>query len=125
MNCRVLFIGILMLMTSVVGCYSKMGTKIDTDALSHIEKGRTTKAQVEALLGVPTGRANNDGLEAYHYEYLGRHLPGQMYIPIVGPFIAGSSLEAQRVEIVFDKTGVVQSVNTIEKKSDFGPLEAR
>jgi outer membrane protein assembly factor BamE (lipoprotein component of BamABCDE complex) len=128
------YIWLVLIAVSVGGCVSgTSGTMQSQDKLSQIQKGITTRSQVETLLGSPTNVMNTpDGKTVLLY------VAGQVdtqndfswMIPVVGGFIPqhnSSSSRMQQVDITLDANNVVEdcevndnTTNTNVDSSIFG-----
>jgi len=101
---------------SLVGCTSgRSGTKVEREQVSQIQKGVTTRAQVEALFGLPTvASMMGDGrrMLVYHgMEVKGSSDHYLMAVPVVGSFLPHSSkttTQRQSLHIILSKAGVVE-----------------
>jgi outer membrane protein assembly factor BamE (lipoprotein component of BamABCDE complex) len=89
------------------------GTRITQDAIDHIVKGRTTRAQLEALIGSPdyVGMMG-DGRRMLVYSYMdtGTQLS-------VLPLMAGmnSNMRHQTLQVILSKNNVVQDFEFSDK----------
>ena len=104
----------------LAGCASA-GNKIDPDAVSKIEKGVTTKAQVIALLGNPMSVSLlGDGREMLFWSYARTRLKGATFVPVVGLFKGGSNTNTNAVQVLLNKDKIVEDFtsndSTIESK---------
>jgi len=115
----------LYLATGLIACVltgcatssSEAGTKISADKVSQIQKGVTTRAQIEALLG-PADFVSMmpGGKRMLNYNYVNTdvqaHATAASYIPYVGLFAGGTkgnmTLRQQRLQIMLDEKGVVE-----------------
>jgi outer membrane protein assembly factor BamE (lipoprotein component of BamABCDE complex) len=107
MNVRIslhaLFGGLLIL----AGC-ATTGTKLDPDAVYRIEKGRTTKSQVETMLGSPMSMSLlPDGRRQAMYLYHSSHGDALLYTPFVN-YVAGGMVNHRQTLQVIYKDDVVQ-----------------
>lgn len=75
----------------------------------HIEKGVTTKEQVQALLGQPQNVSFNNGQEQWTYNFAHATPTAVNFVPIVGLFVHGANVDHKMLVILFDKNGVVQN----------------
>ena len=92
----------------VVGCAS-YGNKIEVSKLDQIKKGVTTRAEVEALFGLPMNTSLlGDGRRMMLYNYHESQVKGQTFIPYAGAFMGGSRSRNQSLQIVLSKDNVVQ-----------------
>lgn len=91
----------------LAGCASA-GRKFDTQAASQIQKGTTTKAQVQQLVGLPQNIGkDSDGNETWTYAYARSTAKGTSFIPIAGAFMGGADTQEQKLVVKFDPAGVV------------------
>lgn len=96
------------------GCYSSStGTKMDTNQVSKIEKGKTTRKEVEAMLGTPSHvamMAEGRRVMTYHFNETNARVKGQSFIPFYGAFGGGSKMDShqQALQINLDKNGIVE-----------------
>jgi hypothetical protein len=81
-----------------------------------IQKGATTRAQIDAMFGPPISIAivdNGDRLASYHaHQTTTPPVNGASFIPLVGPFIAasqdnGTSVRRQILQVRYSASGVV------------------
>jgi outer membrane protein assembly factor BamE (lipoprotein component of BamABCDE complex) len=81
------------------GCMSyRAGTKIEADKIAQIKKGRTTRAEIEALLGPPMSVGMMGGgrrLLVYRYTEVSRRVKGSSFIPYAGAFVGGATGESR------------------------------
>jgi hypothetical protein len=100
-------IGLLAVSLALAGCVSS-GKEISDSQLNQFVRGRTTEADVVAVLGQPnfTDRSAT-GQFTDTYEYMKAGPEAQTYIPIVGAFIASSDMKTQAVRFVFSAKGVL------------------
>lgn len=98
---------ILISLTGVSACFpgqtTVSGRKIDKSTWERIVKGKTTEAEVIALLGEPQmRRVNSDGTKTYTYMY------HEMNISNMAPFqLPKTESYTEHHEIVFDRRGIV------------------
>jgi outer membrane protein assembly factor BamE (lipoprotein component of BamABCDE complex) len=96
------------------GCASTShGTKIDTQNVSKIEKGVTTRAEVEQMFGSPMNVSlMGDGRRSmtYHYMESDTKVKGTSFIPIAGAFMGGSKgkMRTQQLQVILTKDEVVE-----------------
>lgn len=108
----VLVVGVVALL--LVGCAStSSGTKMSSVDIGKIEKGKTTRAEVERLFGPPmqtvmTG--NDQRMMVYTYHSTTAQAKPETAIPIVGIFIGGARgrSEIQTLYVRLDKNNVVE-----------------
>ncbi len=112
MHRLIIFISLLAL---IAGCTATQtnGVKLDPNAVARIQKGVTTRAEVESLLGQPMTMAMADRgrrIMVYHFtESAGRSKP-QSYIPVVGLFAGATegTSRTQMLQIFLDGRNVVE-----------------
>jgi len=85
-----------------------MGNKLDSDAVHRIQKGVTTRAQVEAMLG-PPGMMSllPDGRRQGMYIFSQTKGDALFYTPYVNYFAGGTINRKQTLQVVY-KDDVVQ-----------------
>ncbi|WP_419307278.1 outer membrane protein assembly factor BamE domain-containing protein [Chromohalobacter israelensis] len=94
---------------SVVGCAS-YGKKIDANTIKQIEKGKTTEAQIVAMLGSPMSvGVTPDGEKILMYMYTKSQAKASTFIPVVGAFVGGADTKTQTLQIWIDENGVVST----------------
>jgi hypothetical protein len=102
----------------LAGCAaSQTGQEPMTRAqVDSIQKGATTRAQIDAMLGPPISVAivdNGDRLASYRARQTTTPpVNGAAFIPLVGPFIAasqdeGTSVRRQTLQVRYSASGVV------------------
>lgn len=73
-----------------------------------IVAGKTTKRDVQAYLGGPDSiNLTDGGQEVWQYSHAKTSVNAASYIPIVGLFAGGSTVDQKILTILFDKKGVV------------------
>lgn len=114
------------------GCASTShGTKIDTQNVSRIEKGVTTRAEVEQMFGPPMNVGlMGDGRRSMMYQYMetDTKVKGTSFIPFAGPFMGGSkgTTRTQQLQVILTKDEVVEDyvmndgTSKIDHSSGFG-----
>ena len=89
------------------------GVKLDRSKVSQIQKGVTTRAEVEALFGPPIiVSPMSDGLRTMFYNSAeaSSHATPETYIPVVGLFAGGcrGQTKIQRLQIMLNKADIVE-----------------
>jgi len=85
----------------------EVGRPLDPAAFQKIEVGKTTEAQVIALLGPPQKKTvNADGSKIYGYTHVRSHAWAV-------PFYAKGTASGEKVIINFDPSGIVTSVDSV------------
>jgi outer membrane protein assembly factor BamE (lipoprotein component of BamABCDE complex) len=102
----------LLAVVVMAGCSSVGNREIADDSrIAKIEKGKSTKADVEALVGKPTTVDFTDGgLEKWLYVYTTSQMRGASFIPVVGIFAGGSDINSDTLTVLFSKEGIVENV---------------
>jgi outer membrane protein assembly factor BamE (lipoprotein component of BamABCDE complex) len=116
----------------VAGCASSSyGTKLDKNKVAQIQKGVTTRAEVEQMLGQPENVSlMGDGRRMMMYSYTesNAHVKGTSFIPIAGAFMGGSegTMHHQQLQVVLNKNDVVEDyvmndgMKNLDHSSGFG-----
>lgn len=88
--------------------------EVQTDAqlADQIVVGRSTQADVVALLGQPGFRQQSAGGEVWGYTYDTRLTNAAMYIPVVQMVAGRAGQQSEVVTISFNRAGVVRDVRT-------------
>lgn len=110
------------------GCMSMGNPAVQYEALtSQIEPGKSTKADVRALLGKPTTVAtvtiNGQRLETWYYSYSDIHTSPWTYVPIIGLFAGSAKVETASYSVTFpDGRDVVQDITRSHFTGESGPF---
>jgi outer membrane protein assembly factor BamE (lipoprotein component of BamABCDE complex) len=98
----------LLLLVLLGGCVT-VGSQIDQSKVSAFEKGKTTRAEVEAALGQPqTVSTSADGKMIAGYVYIKAQARAESFIPIVGAFVGGTDSTTQVFTVTYDNAGIFQ-----------------
>ncbi|MBX4210629.1 outer membrane protein assembly factor BamE [Candidatus Parcubacteria bacterium] len=92
-----------------VGCASEQGARVDSNKVSQIKKGVTTKDEVVQMLGDPVSVSMLPGggrMMLYMHNKITTQ--GQSFVPYVGMFTAGGNTERQTLQISINKDGIVE-----------------
>ena len=108
----------------LVGC-ATVGSNYDSNKVSQIIEGKTTKAEVIRLLGEPTMTGNSTGglsgdgqFSSYAVFSYGRSTARpETFIPVVGVLVGGADSETKSLTVFFDENDVVTSTTSSEMKS--------
>ena len=98
----------------LIGCATTGNVQIaDPGTVSKIEEGKSSKADVRALVGEPT-KVNFDTNknEIWEYIYTKASAKPASFIPVVGLFAGGADMSGNTLTILFDKNGVVERVGS-------------
>ena len=105
---------LILLCLAVSACASSGNKQItDTGAVAKIEEGKSTKADVRALVGEPTKvnfRENNT--EVWEYVYTRGQVRPATFVPVVGWFAGGMDTTGSTLTILFNNNGIVQKVGS-------------
>jgi outer membrane protein assembly factor BamE (lipoprotein component of BamABCDE complex) len=83
----------------------------DADVLSRIEVGKSTQADVAALLGYPlTASYGEKGEQTWHYAYTTDTPMAPAYLPVVKAFTPDLRQTTREFGVTFDRNGVVKSL---------------
>jgi outer membrane protein assembly factor BamE (lipoprotein component of BamABCDE complex) len=95
----------------------------DTSLSQQITKGVTTKNQVRAALGAPSGTSITDsGNEAWYYYSYDMSVSPQSFIPVVGIFAGSGTSKNKTLTVLFDKQGIVINYTFNDTCAQSGPL---
>jgi outer membrane protein assembly factor BamE (lipoprotein component of BamABCDE complex) len=107
-------ISLILFCLAVSACASAGNKQItDTAAVAKIEEGKSTKADVRALVGEPTKvnfRDNNT--EVWEYVYTRGQVRPATFVPVVGWFAGGMDTTGSTLTILFNNNGIVQKVGS-------------
>lgn len=79
-----------------------------TDIMSQLEEGKTTKAQVETILGQPNSISFTDSAnEIWNYYYSTSTSHATNFIPYVNMFSQGHDVKTKELIILFNTEGVI------------------
>ena len=102
------------------GCMS-IGHPIDSAKLTQIKRGKTTRAEVLALLGKPDSMHRMESeffqLETWTYSFIHGSVKPETFVPIVGAFAGGARWQTRTVSIRF-KDGVVDMISDAAAASE-------
>jgi len=86
---------------------------------SQIQKGVTTRAEVEKNLGTPDYVSMlPDGRRTLIYRYFESQAKGQSFIPYAGMFVGGSNNKQQTLQIMISKNNLVEDYEFSEKATE-------
>ena len=89
------------------------GTKAITDAgvVSRIEVGKSTQADVAALLGYPiTASYGGQGEETWHYTWVTMYPTAFAFVPVVKAFTPSLGETTRELAVTFSRDGTVKSL---------------
>jgi outer membrane protein assembly factor BamE (lipoprotein component of BamABCDE complex) len=92
----------------LVGCASA-GTQVDPAKVATFQRGHTTAAEVQAVLGPPnTSTVAPDGSIMFVYVHARSQVRAATFIPYIGPFVGGADVSSQMVSFTFSPDGVLR-----------------
>jgi outer membrane protein assembly factor BamE (lipoprotein component of BamABCDE complex) len=108
---KLLTLGLLLVSSACVSA----GTQAikDSDVVSKIEVGKSTRSDVVALLGYPLAASHKDqGLReiTWHYYYATAYPNTSAFIPVVKAFTRNLNESTRMLSVTFDKNGTVRSL---------------
>lgn len=112
---RVIVSGIcLSLALLFIGCATAGNKQIaETGTVAKIEAGKSTKAEVKALVGEPTKVTfRDDNTEVWQYVYKRSQMRPASFVPVVKWFAGGVDVTGNNLTIVFNRDGIVQKVGS-------------
>ena len=102
------YLSSILLSIILIGCATG-GTKVDTNKLSQIKEGVTTKEEVVQLLGKPyMVNLNSDGKTVLMYQYTKASNRPSNFIPGLSLLAGGIDMQQQIVQILLDKNDKVE-----------------
>jgi outer membrane protein assembly factor BamE (lipoprotein component of BamABCDE complex) len=113
----------LALLLAVSGCVSA-GTQAvgDADVVAKIEVGKSTQADVAALLGYPLRASYGDqGEQTWHYTYTTATPLPTGYLPALKAFTPDLRDTTRALAVTFDRAGVVKSLGPEPPATSPGP----
>ncbi len=106
---RLLTVSILLVISACVS----VGTKAITDAsvVSQIEVGKSTRADVTALLGYPiTASYGDQGEETWHYTRVTTAPTAPAFVPVVKAVTPNLGETTRELAVTFNREGFVKSL---------------
>ena len=106
---KLLTVSVLLVVSACVGA----GTKAITDAgvVSQIEVGKSTQADVAALLGYPlTASYGDQGEETWHYTWITIYPRPTAFVPVVKAFTPSLGETTRALAVTFSPGGAVKSL---------------
>jgi len=108
----------------VISACVSAGTKAITDAgaVSRIEVGKSTQADVTALLGYPiTASYGGQGEETWHYTYITTYPKPTEFVPVVKGFTPNLGETTRELAVTFTPEGTVKSLGLNQPPGSPGP----
>ncbi len=106
---KLLTVAVLLVISACVSA----GTKAITDAgvVSQIEVGKSTRADVTALLGYPiTASYGDQGEETWHYTWITAYPKPTEFVPVVKAFTPHLSETTREFAVTFSRDGTVKNL---------------
>jgi len=108
----------------VVSACVSVGTQAITDAgvVSQIEVGKSTRAEVAALLGFPLATSHSDqGEETWHYTWITTYPTPAAFAPVAKAALPSLSEATRAFAVTFNQGGTVKSLGSHQPPLDPGP----
>lgn len=109
---RSAFAATLLAAALLAGCASAgneaLSKQTSTTLNQHVQKGVTTKAQVQAMLGQPQSVSFNAGQEQWTYNFAHATPTAVDFVPLVNLFVHHANVDHKMLVILFNKDGVVE-----------------
>jgi hypothetical protein len=93
------------LFTSAISACASNGIMVGDAQVPAFERGKTTEAEVVARLGQPSTIINHNGGHTLMYSGAQAQARPALFIPIVGPLVGGTDVQASSVMLRFDIDG--------------------
>lgn len=115
----------LAVILAVAGCVSS-GRRLDTDRVSQIRKGVTTRQEVLQLLGSPDQQTSDgDGNVTMVWQFTKATAKATNFIPVVNLFAGGADVQNQSVLVITGPNGIVRDFQYSSGGTEIGEnLEA-
>jgi outer membrane protein assembly factor BamE (lipoprotein component of BamABCDE complex) len=106
---KLLTVSLLLVISACVSAGTKAIT--DADIVSRIEVGKSTQADVTALLGYPLATSYSDqGKETWHYTWVTAAPTPTAFVPVVKAFTPSLHETTQELAVTFNRDGTVKSL---------------
>jgi len=108
----------------VVSACVSAGTKAITDAgcVSQIEVGKSTQADVAALLGYPiTASYGGQGEETWHYTWITTYPKPTAFVPLVKAVAPSLGETTRELSVIFSRDGTVKSLGVNQPRQNPAP----
>jgi outer membrane protein assembly factor BamE (lipoprotein component of BamABCDE complex) len=117
---RLLTVSVLLVISACVSA----GTKAITDAgvVSQIEVGKSTQADVAALLGYPiTASDGGQGEETWYYTWITTYPKPTAFVPVVKAFTPSLGETTRELAVTFSRDGTVKSLGVNRPRQSVTP----
>ena len=108
----------------VISACVSAGTKAITDAgcVSQIEVGKSTQADVAALLGYPvTASYGGQGEETWYYTWVTAYPTGYAFVPVIKAVAPSLGETSRALAVTFSRDGTVKSLGVNQPFQSFSP----
>ena len=96
----------------ILGGCAASGVQVKEEQLSQFEKGKATSSEVIEKLGQPSqSMLMPNGSRMLIYSYVQIQTRPETFIPLVGAFVGGADTRSNTAILMFDKSGILQSVS--------------
>lgn len=86
---------------------------------SKLEKGKTTKQQVQLALGDPSSTDYTDsGNEIWKYQHMRATAKAANFIPVVDLLAGGQDVKKKQLSLFFDDKGILKNYSMLETESE-------
>lgn len=117
---KLLTVSVLLMASACVSAGTKAIT--DADIVSQIEVGKSTQADVTALLGYPlTASYGDQGEETWHYDYVTMAPTTAAFVPVVNAFTSSLRETTREFSVTFNRDGTVKSLGLDQPPKSPGP----
>lgn len=100
---------VLVAALALASCAQQTGVQVQPEQYAHIEKGKSTEADVVAALGKPTTVTESNGYRFLSYSGSRAEANAATFIPIVG--LAAGTVKSQYTMVMFKfRDGVLEDI---------------
>lgn len=101
------FLVCALLLFSYLTSWASFPPRITQAEINQIRVGQTTEVELVHLFGTPTTRSTDLAQRISIDWFRSVPAPAQSYIPLIGPFLGGLTIEAQQLSVVLTPDGRV------------------
>jgi len=108
----------------VISACVSAGTQVITDAgcVSQIEVGKSTQADVAALLGYPiTASYGGQGEGTWHYSWITAYPTALAFVPVVKAVAPSLGETTRELSVTFSREGTVKSLGVNQPHQSLAP----